>query len=119
MNGKKMEDAKKIFNQFSDENVSQDDLNSAEKKSSNLKDKAKDFKLLLAMFKDGVSGKYKFSAGTLATIGGAIAYVVSPVDAIPDVFPIIGWTDDIAIVGFVLNKLSNEIKKYKEFKGRI
>lgn len=63
------------------------------------------------MFKDGFSGKYKISAGTLATIGDAILYVASPVDAIPDILPIIGWTDDIAVVGFVLDKLSNEIKK--------
>lgn len=41
MDDKKKELAKKIFEQFTDKEVSQDDLKSADKKSTNLKDKAK------------------------------------------------------------------------------
>jgi len=110
--------AKEFLEKFSNKNVSEDDLQQAEKKSGNLKDKINDFKLLLSMFKDGVAGKYKISGTTLAYIGGAILYVVSPVDAIPDFLPIIGWTDDVAVVGFVVSRLSKEIAKYKEFKRR-
>ncbi|RQP07659.1 MAG: DUF1232 domain-containing protein [Chryseobacterium sp.] len=73
----------------------------------------KDFHLLLAIFKDAVSGKYKVSKATMATIGGAILYVVSPIDAIPDFLPLIGWTDDIAVVGFVVARLAKEIENYK------
>lgn len=92
------------------------DIEKAYKKAKNLKNKIVDFKLLLSMFKDGISGKYKISGSTLATIGGLIAYVVSPIDVIPDLFPIIGWTDDIAVVGFVISNLSKEITKYQAFK---
>ena len=26
-------------------------------------------------------------------------YIISPVDAIPDVIPVIGWLDDVAVLG--------------------
>lgn len=32
----------------------------------------------------------------------AIVYVISPVDALPDLMPILGWTDDISVIGLVL-----------------
>lgn len=38
-----------------------------------------------------------------ALIIGAIGYIVLPVDLIPDVIPVVGWTDDIAsAAGIVL-----------------
>lgn len=114
----KMKLAKNLLDNLSEESISEEDLNEAEKKSSNLKGKINDFKLLLSMFRDGASGKYKISSSTLATIGGAILYVVSPIDAIPDVIPLLGWTDDIAIIGFVMNRITKEIEKYKEFKSK-
>ncbi|CEN49257.1 YkvA family protein [Capnocytophaga canimorsus] len=107
------ERTKRIYNNFTSKEVSELDLKQAEKKSTNLKEKVEDFRLLLRMFKDGTSGKYSISKSTLAVISGAILYVVSPVDAIPDIFPLIGWTDDIAVVTFVIGKLSSEIQKYK------
>src|SRR5690554_6260678 len=118
MDQRKMNVAKQCLEKVSNKDVSEDDLQQAEKKSGNLKDKIHHFKLLLPMFKDGVPGKHKISGTTLAYIGGAILYVVSPVDAIPDFLPIIGWTDDVAVVGFVVSRLSKEIAKYKEFKRR-
>ena len=32
----------------------------------------------------------------------AIIYVISPVDALPDLMPILGWTDDISVIGLLL-----------------
>ncbi len=37
-----------------------------------------------------------------AAIGAAIAYVIAPLDAIPDFIPVAGWTDDIGVLGAVL-----------------
>ena len=31
-----------------------------------------------------------------------LAYLVSPIDLVPDFLPIIGWADDVIVVGFVL-----------------
>lgn len=111
------EKTRQKFNEFSGKEVSDRDLRKAEEKAGNLGDRVKDFKLLLSMFKDGMSGKYKVPTATLALIGTAIIYVVSPLDAIPDVIPVIGWVDDIGVVGFAMSKLSSEISKYKRFRG--
>ena len=39
------------------------------------------------------------------TLGLAAAYVISPIDLIPDVIPIIGWADDILLVLFAIDSL--------------
>ncbi len=32
----------------------------------------------------------------------ALLYVVSPVDALPDLIPLLGWTDDLSVIGLIL-----------------
>jgi uncharacterized membrane protein YkvA (DUF1232 family) len=39
------------------------------------------------------------------SLGIAAAYVVSPVDLIPEVIPVIGWADDVLIVMFAIDSL--------------
>jgi len=42
-----------------------------------------------------------------------VVYVVSPIDAIPDVMPIIGWLDDVGIIGVALTYLGRVLQKYR------
>ena len=42
---------------------------------------------------------------------GALAYFVVPIDAIPDVFAGIGFTDDAAVITAVIATLGTNIKK--------
>lgn len=35
-----------------------------------------------------------------------ILYIISPVDAIPDVIPILGWMDDVAVLGIGIAALA-------------
>lgn len=35
----------------------------------------------------------------LATGLSAVAYAVSPIDAVPDVIPVVGWLDDLGVLG--------------------
>lgn len=39
------------------------------------------------------------------TLGLAAAYVVSPIDLIPEVVPVIGWADDVLVVMFAIDSL--------------
>lgn len=32
------------------------------------------------------------------TIYGALAYFISPIDAIPDIIPVVGYTDDLSVL---------------------
>jgi uncharacterized membrane protein YkvA (DUF1232 family) len=42
-------------------------------------------------------------------VGGIIAYVISPIDIIPDFIPVIGYIDDLVLVVFGLNIVLNEL----------
>ena len=44
-----------------------------------------------------------------ATLAGAIAYFVLPIDAIPDVLPVIGFTDDAAVLAIAIKLVSDHI----------
>lgn len=44
-----------------------------------------------------------------ATLVGAIAYFVLPTDAIPDILPVIGFTDDAAVLAAALRMVTNHI----------
>ncbi len=39
------------------------------------------------------------------TLGLAAAYVVSPIDLIPDIIPVIGWADDVILMMFAVDSL--------------
>lgn len=70
------------------------------------------FKTLLYMLKDP---NFNLSSGTWAAIAGAIAYVVCPVDLIPDFIPGLGFIDDVFVLTIVTNQVSHEIVRYRTF----
>jgi uncharacterized membrane protein YkvA (DUF1232 family) len=70
--------------------------------------------LLYRMIRDE---EYRLDTKTKLTIAGALAYVILPVDIIPDFLPIVGWLDDAFVLGFTINSLSEEIEHYRAFKG--
>jgi len=45
-----------------------------------------------------------------ATLVGALAYFILPVDAIPDVLPVIGFTDDAAVLATAIKLVANHIR---------
>ena len=57
----------------------------------------------------------KISVKDKAIIVGALGYLISPLDVIPDAIPIAGLGDDLAVLVYVLNKVwgnvSDEIKE--------
>ena len=105
--------AQTIFEKFQKKNIQSSDLDKAEKKAENLKDQMGNFRLLIDMIKAVWDGKFSISKTDMAIIIGAILYVISPIDAIPDFIPIAGWIDDIAVVGWAMNSLSKVIADYK------
>ena len=52
-----------------------------------------------------------------AWIIAALAYFVSPIDAIPDVVPVLGYVDDAVVVACVLHEISDEVSRYRKWKG--
>lgn len=43
---------------------------------------------------------------------GSLLYLISPFDAIPDVIPVLGLTDDVAVIVSVASTLAFEVSKY-------
>ncbi|MGB7861177.1 MAG: YkvA family protein [Acidimicrobiia bacterium] len=39
------------------------------------------------------------------TLGLSAAYVVSPIDLIPEIIPVIGWADDVIVLMFAIDSL--------------
>ena len=60
----------------------------------------------------------KVSATNKALIIGALGYMISPLDVIPDAIPIAGLTDDLAVLLFVLKKVWTDIDPDIQTKAR-
>ena len=63
---------------------------------------------------DITTGKYKdYDVKKLLVIIGAVIYVVTPFDFLPDFIPP-GLIDDLSIVAWALKEASDELEKYKQ-----
>lgn len=45
------------------------------------------------------------------TIVGALGYFISPVDLVPDLLPVVGYSDDLAVLGGALAAVAAHIKE--------
>lgn len=73
-----------------------------------------DFILLYNMITDK---EFVLSKKVYLAIAGALAYAVLPVDVIPDFIPGVGFIDDVFVFGAVMKSISDEIERFKQFKG--
>lgn len=97
-------------------------INEAAKKANNANgpiDKIiEDFKLLIGLITDFKSGNYRnVPYGSIIMIVVAIIYFVSPIDLIPDFIPVVGFSDDAAVIAFVIAQINSDLQAYKAWKG--
>ena len=60
----------------------------------------------------------KVSKADKAIIIGALGYMISPIDVIPDAIPIAGLTDDLAVLLYVLKKVWTDVDPDIQVKAR-
>ncbi len=78
-----------------------------------------DAQLLFNLLRDYANGNYReVPFNVVAAIGGALLYVLSPIDLIPDFIPVIGYLDDAAVIAFCLNLIERDLISYKLWKGK-
>ena len=53
-----------------------------------------------------------------ASIIGALGYLISPIDLIPDVIPVVGFTDDAGVIAAVLLLIKAYIKDEHRARAR-
>lgn len=67
----------------------------------------------MPMFKDIFAGSYRISPMTALMFVLSFAYILSPIDIIPDWILGLGWIDDLIIFNYVSKFLNQELDKYK------
>ncbi|MBF0240354.1 MAG: DUF1232 domain-containing protein [SAR324 cluster bacterium] len=76
-----------------------------------------DIQWMVDLIKDYWDGTYReIPWASLAAIVAAIIYFVSPLDAIPDFIPVIGYLDDATVIGFALAMVKEDLLQYKKWK---
>jgi len=68
---------------------------------------AKDLMALYRYLKDPAVQWYRKSI-----VVGALIYFIAPIDAIPDIAPLIGYLDDLGVIAAVLKFLGSELIPY-------
>ena len=74
-------------------------------------------RLLFPLIKDDWKGNYRdVSIKSIVIFVAALAYIISPIDLIPDYLIGLGQVDDVAILGLSLYFLEKDLLKYKQWK---
>ena len=80
------------------------------------KDFVPKLRLFLRMLKAYASGRYRdIPISSIIKIAGAVVYFVMVVDFIPDFIPILGFTDDLAVLIWVYNSIEDQMNKFKKW----
>ncbi len=78
-----------------------------------------DVRLLQSLCVAWWRGEYRaISPKALVTIVAGLLYFVSPLDAIPDWLLGVGFLDDIAVLGWVLKTVSDELDAFRAWRQR-
>ena len=54
--------------------------------------------------------------GTIIAIVSALIYWLSPIDAIPDIIPGLGYVDDVAVLGVCLKLVKSDLDEYQKWR---
>ena len=78
---------------------------------------AKQATLVFEMLKSWWKGEIDLPWKTVAAMTVSLLYLASPIDLLPDFFPLAGYLDDIFIVAVALELVQDELKDFAEKKG--
>jgi uncharacterized membrane protein YkvA (DUF1232 family) len=75
-------------------------------------------RLFWMLVRDYVSGRYRDASWrTLASVAAAAAYVLAPIDLVPDLLGPLGFTDDVLVLAIAWRLARRELRRYCEWKG--
>lgn len=73
--------------------------------------------IIIPMFKDVFKGNYKMPFARMALLILAIAYMIWPIDLVPDFIIGLGWIDDLIVFAWVSKLFEEELLKYQHHKN--
>jgi uncharacterized membrane protein YkvA (DUF1232 family) len=75
-----------------------------------------DFHAMSRLVRCWINGTYRrVPVKTILWVLAALIYFVDPFDLIPDAIPLIGYVDDMTIVGFVINGIRGDLSRFLEW----
>jgi len=80
-------------------------------KGQGLKAYLDDVQLAYKMLRDP---NFHLSKETKTVLIIAFLYILSPIDLIPDVIPLLGLVDDALVAGYALRQASAELERYRQ-----
>lgn len=76
------------------------------------------FFLFGEMLKYWAKGEYKgFENNKILLILGALLYLISPLDVIPDVVPVLGFVDDLSLLAWLFQTMRKEVEQFVTWKN--
>ncbi len=72
--------------------------------------------LMIKMVKASISREYtEIPTTSLIAIVAGLIYFISPIDFIPDFIPVLGYLDDIFVIGVVFTQVAQDIERFSEW----
>ena len=103
---------------MTDYRMSDDEIRKAKGLAGFLGELAEDFLLIVRMIESVMKGEYTLQIWELVKLIGAVAYVLLPLDVIPDFILGLGFSDDILVVKEVLESMANIITRFRMWEKR-
>jgi uncharacterized membrane protein YkvA (DUF1232 family) len=73
-----------------------------------------EFRTLVRLVVAYARGNYRdIPPASLVTVVAGLLYVVSPLDLIPDPIPVLGYSDDAVVIGWVLKSVREELDAFR------
>ena len=72
-----------------------------------------DFQASIRLVVAHARGTYHVRPLTLVTVVAGLVYVVSPIDVLPDLVPVVGWSDDAIVIAWVLKTVQDQLDAFR------
>ena len=73
-----------------------------------------EFRTLVRLVVAYARGNYRdIPPASLVTVVAGLVYVVSPLDLIPDPIPVLGFSDDAVVIGWVIKSVREELDAFR------
>jgi uncharacterized membrane protein YkvA (DUF1232 family) len=95
-------------------------LEKGQRRQGQLRKAWDDLQVFVRLVRAWARGEYRdVSKGTIVLVLGALVYFLSPIDAILDAIPLIGYLDDAAIIAWVMSEVRAELDAFRLFEAGV
>ncbi len=114
---KRFEEARKILNNKEDFERTLQSLEHKAKRIPLVGNKMSQAFVMMSLLKSYYDKDYRdIPFGTIVSITAAMIYYLSPVDILPDSIPLVGLTDDAAVISICWKMVEGDIKDYQKWR---